>query len=377
MELPGLHALVAMDVAARADRVRSRFAAASIDALLVTNLRNISYLTGFTGSAAMLVLGADGSVLVTDGRYGDQAEAQLAEAGVDVSVRVGRTMAVQQDLVTAALASAGRVGLEADDVSWSRQRTLASWLGLEPVPTTGLVEAERAVKDAGEVARIEAAANIADAALATLRDRLAERPTERAFAIELDTTMRQMGATGPSFETIIASGPNSALPHHRPDDRVIVEGDLVVCDFGALVDGYASDMTRTFVVGEPSVRQRELLDVVRAAQAAGVAAVAAGVEARAIDTACRNLITDAGLGDGFSHGTGHGVGLDIHEIPFLGTTSTATLVDGNVITVEPGVYIAGFGGVRVEDSVLVTASGCRPLTHHPKDPRCLPSPPTT
>jgi Xaa-Pro aminopeptidase len=342
--------------------------AAALDALLVTDHRNVRYLTGFSGSAGFVVL-TDSLTLITDGRYAEQAAGELAAAGVEADIRIGLTEDAQREAASEVLAGVTRLGLEADDVSWARQQSFASkWFpDAELVATSQLVEEARALKDDAEVARIERASQIADRALATLRPMLNNGPTELEAAIELDHLMRRGGAEGPSFPTIVASGPNSARPHHQPGGRTLIEGDLVVFDFGALVDGYASDMTRTFVLGEPTARQAEMIGVVTAAQRAGVAAVANGVETSEVDRACRTVISDAGMGEHFTHGTGHGVGLAIHEIPFLGTTSTATLRTGNVVTVEPGVYIAGFGGVRVEDSVLVTAHGCRPLTLYPKD----------
>jgi Xaa-Pro aminopeptidase len=251
----------------------------------------------------------------------------------------------------------------------------------ELVATEGVVEALRLVKDDGEVARIEAAATIATDALRGLLPRLFERPTENDFGLELDTAIRRLGAEGTSFDTIVAAGPNGAKPHHRAagSSRRIEEGDLVVVDYGALVDGYCSDMTRTFCIGEPSPVQRRMLDVVTAAQAAGVAVVAAGAETKAVDDACRALIGEAGWAEAFSHGTGHGVGLEIHEDPRVSWSTTATLAPGHVVTVEPGVYLPEHGGVRIEDTVVVTQDGCRPLTHAPKDPdpHRWPSAPTT
>ena len=195
---------------------------------------------------------------------------------------------------------------------------------------------------------------------------------------ELEHRMRRLGADGPSYDTIVASGPdNAARPHHETGRRTIVEGDTVIIDVGALVDGYHSDMTRTFVVGEPTAEQHEVYDLVLAAQLAGLDAVAAGVAARDVDAACRDLFADAGYGDWFLHGTGHGVGLDIHEDPFSSTVSSDELLVGDVVTVEPGLYRGGFGGVRIEDLVAVTADGGRRLTHLSKDSPCLPSPPTT
>jgi Xaa-Pro aminopeptidase len=335
--------LPAMDVADRVDRLRGSLDEAGCAALLVTHLTNIRYLTGFTGSAAMLLVRADALTFVTDGRYEEQAAGQLAAAGVDAEVVIGRSAELRY----------------ADD--WFPGATL--------VPSTGLVEGLRLVKDAGEVARIEAACAIADGALATVAPMLDDGLTEAAFALELDTEMRRQGADDLSFETIVAAGPNGSRPHHSPSDRRIGRGDLVVIDFGALVDGYHSDMTRTLAVGGPGAldeTQTRMVAVVRASQAAGVAAVRAGASTRDVDAACREVITEAGWGEAFVHGTGHGVGLDIHEEPRVSWAADATLEAGHVVTVEPGVYLPGHGGVRIEDTVVVTESGCRTLTRAPK-----------
>ena len=200
-----------------------------------------------------------------------------------------------------------------------------------------------------------------------LRD-LLDGPTEVEFALELDTAMRRLGAEDVSFETIVATGANGAKPHHRPSRDRIAEGDLVVVDFGALVDGYHSDMTRTLAVGEITDERARMLEVVLESQDAGVQAVRAGVSAVSVDEVCRSVIDDAGLGDAFLHSTGHGVGLDIHEEPRVSARSAATLVTGHVVTVEPGVYLPELGGVRIEDTVLVTDDGCDRLTLTPKDP---------
>jgi len=363
-----LGALPAMDVAGRVDRLRALLAEEGVDALLVTALTNVRYLTGFTGSAGLVVVSADELVLVTDGRYTEQAADQLASAGVPGRLEITGTE--QRRIVTEAVADAGRIGLEADHVSWAAQRRYArEWFAdRDLVPTSGLVEQLRRTKDVGELARMEAAAAVADAALAELRPTLLDGPTEAEFALELDATMRRLGATKPSFETIVASGPNAARPHARPSGRRVAPGDLVVLDFGAVVDGYCSDMTRTVAVGAVDATSARMLEVVTAAQAAGVAAVRPGVAAVDVDAACRAVIAEAGWADAFTHGTGHGVGLDIHEAPRVGTTSDATLAVGDVVTVEPGVYLPARGGVRVEDTVVVTPEGCRPLTHSTKDP---------
>jgi Xaa-Pro aminopeptidase len=362
-----------MDVADRAARLRSRLTEVPCDGLLVTNLTNVRYLTGFTGSAALLLVPADEPaelVFVTDGRYRDQAISQLAEAGVEARTVIGLEEGDRRQALAGAADGLGRLGLESEDVTWAQKRRFATdWFpDTTLVPTGGLVESLRLVKDAGEVARIESACAMADAALAAMRHRLGEGATEAEVALELEWQMRQLGAEGPSFETIVASGPNAAMPHHRAGARHIAEGDLVVLDFGALVDGYHSDMTRTVMIGEPSDTQSRMYAVVQEAQAAGVAAVKAGAEARSVDDACRSVIREAGWGEAFLHATGHGVGLDIHEPPRVARTTDAMLADGQVVTVEPGVYLAEHGGVRIEDTVVVTSEGCRTLTLAPKEP---------
>lgn len=357
-----------MDVAGRLDRLRACFAEAEIDALVVTELTNIRYLTGFTGSAAMLLVFEDRTLFVTDGRYATQSEQQLRDAGVPADIEISD--AGPETVVAAGADGLARLGLEADSVTWSAQRR---WDGElfkgELVPTNALVEHLRLVKDPGEAARIRAACAIADTALAEIRPTLADGPTEREFALALEAAMMRGGADDLSFDTIVASGPNGARPHHQPSDRRVVEGDLVVIDFGALLDGYHSDMTRTVAVGDVGPERRHMLDVVAEAQQAGVEAVRAGVEAVSVDAVCRELIADAGWEDAFAHGTGHGVGLDVHEEPRVSSRSTATLCAGHVVTVEPGVYLPELGGVRIEDTVLVTEGGCDRLTLAPKEPK--------
>ena len=359
-----------MDMGGRLQRARAAVAEAGCDALLVTNLANVRYLTGFSGSAALLLVGPDQLVLATDGRYGVQAGEQLAAAGVVASLAIG-SHAAQRDAVVAAVEGTVRLGLEAASVSWARQRQLDSeWFpGVTLVPTEGLVEALRRVKDGGEIARMAEAARLADEALARVRPRVLAGTTEAEVALALDVEMRRLGADGSAFETIVAAGPNGARPHARPTARPIATGELVVVDFGATVDGYRSDMTRTLCVGRPaSATLLRMLDVVASSQRAGVAAVAAGRPAAEVDGACRDVIAEAGWADAFVHGTGHGVGLDIHEAPALAATSGDTLAAGHVVTVEPGVYLPAHGGVRIEDTLVVTDDGCLPLTHAPKEP---------
>lgn len=358
-----------MDVAARIPRLRERFDESGIDALLVTRLPNVRYLTGFTGSAGMLLVRPADAVLVTDGRYRDQSAEQIAASGAPARVDVGLTQARQREILQALTAGIGHLGLEAQAVSWAQQRAFAeTWFpDVELIATEHVVEDLRMVKDPGEVARVRAACAIADDALADLLPSLHEAPTERDFALRLEYAMRERGASGVSFDPIVASGPNGAKPHARPSDRRVAPNELVVIDFGCVVDGYCSDMTRTVSVGDPGSEARRLWDTVLLAQRAGRDIVAVGVECAAVDKACRDVIDDAGWGDAFVHGTGHGVGLEIHEDPRVASTSGGTLAPGHVVTVEPGVYLPGVGGVRIEDTVVVTPDGPVALTEFPKD----------
>jgi Xaa-Pro aminopeptidase len=361
-----------MDVASRLGRVREGLGPAECDALLVTSLVNIRYLTGFSGSAGMLLVTAHEALFVSDGRYGEQAAAQLRAAGVEVDIEIGKS-AQQLESLDHRLAGLRRLGLEADDISWSGKRRLVAALPRYSsangtvVATGGVVEGLRRVKDAGEIARMELAASIADVALAQVRERLGGPITESEFALELEYEMRRRGADDVSFESIVASGPNGALPHARPTNRRIEEGDLLVVDFGALVDGYHSDMTRTLCVGAPSSEVAELFDAVLVAQRAGVRAVRAGATGDEVDAACRRSLESAGFGERFVHGTGHGVGLQIHEAPAVGAGSPDILEENSVVTVEPGAYVPGLGGVRIEDMLVVTATGARTLTKSTKD----------
>jgi Xaa-Pro aminopeptidase len=361
--------------AARADQVRTRFD--GIDALLVSDLTNIRWLTGFTGSNGWVFLGARRITLVTDGRYGAQARRQLDASGVDAEILVGTSGAEINDHLTCAARAVARLGFEADHVTVSEHR---KWLALLPstlLPTTGLVEACRRSKDNGEIEAIARACAIADKALADVAPLLGNGLTEADVRNRLETRMRELGASGPSYETIVATGPiNSALPHHRPTNTPIEPGHTVIIDVGALVDGYHSDMTRSYVIGAPTDEQHALYELVLTAQRAGVAAVRPGITTAELDATCRSVVTDAGYGDWFSHGTGHGVGLLIHEDPFVNASGGWTLQSGDVVTVEPGLYREGFGGFRVEDLVAVTDDGHRVLTASPKDAPCLPSPPT-
>lgn len=356
------------DTAARRKALRSLLVAAELDALLVTDLVNVRYLTGFTGSQAALLVhatGEDRSCFATDGRYRTQSAVQVP--GLEHVIERASALAL------AALAPAAgvrRLGFESDLVSVDAHAALAAaaaGTALDRAP--GLVQQLRLVKDDTEVAALLAAAAAADSALADLlaAGGLAAGRTERDVALDLENRMRGHGADGPSFQTIVATGEHSAVPHHRPTSAVLRSGDLVKMDFGALVDGYHSDMTRTVVLGPAADWQRELYELVAASQRAGVEALAPGADVVAVDAAARNVIIEAGRGDEFVHGLGHGVGLQIHEAPALAKTGTGALAAGMAVTVEPGVYLEGRGGVRIEDTLVVRAAAPELLTKFTKE----------
>jgi Xaa-Pro aminopeptidase len=365
---PPTHDLPPISVAGRLEALRAEFD--GIDALVVTTLANVRYLTGFTGSAGVLLVTPEAALLTTDGRYRTQSAEQVEAAGAApaVDIAIGG-LAEQRKQAAQFLNAAPQVGLEADNVSWAAQRTWAELLDHATlVPTSNAVEALREIKDAAEIARMERAAAIADAALRQVLPLFGDHVTEEHFALELDTAMRRLGAEGVAFETIVAAGPNSAKPHHRPGPRHIEKGDPVVVDFGAMFEGYRSDMTRTFCVdAEPKGDMAKVFAIVKESQAAGAKAVRPGIAAKEVDDVCRDIIAAAGWADRFEHGTGHGVGLDIHEAPTVSQLGTAILAPGFVVTVEPGVYLPGQGGVRVEDTLVVTEDGARALTNFTKD----------
>lgn len=343
--------------------------------MLVTDLNNVRYLSGFTGSNGALLVFADdrGAVLATDGRYRTQAAEQAAGVEIAIERALGRHLVGR-----AAEGGVRQLGFESNVVTVDGFDALTGELGerkaaTELVRAAGTVEALREVKDAGEVALLRLACEAADAALAELVAGGGLRPgrTEREVSRDLESLMLDHGADAISFETIVAAGPNSAIPHHRPTDAALANGDFVKIDFGALVAGYHSDMTRTFVLGKAAEWQLEIYQLVAESQRAGREALAPGAGLREVDAAAREPIVDAGYGEQFSHGLGHGVGLQIHEAPGIGATSTGTLLAGSVVTVEPGVYLPGRGGVRIEDTLVVPgeAPGEAPelLTKFPKD----------
>lgn len=345
--------------------LRDALGRADLDALLVTALPNIRYLTGFSGSSALLLVTARDCVLFTDFRY----ELQVAdEVGGTATVRIEPTsLWAGVWPVIAALPGVARIGFESghllhrDFARLLEQGSRWQWR-----PTSDLVEALRAVKDAGEVTAIVRAVRMAEQALEwTLAD-LSAGLTETAVAGILERHLRDAGSEAFPFPSIVASGPRSALPHARAGARVLRLGDFVLIDFGAVADGYCSDITRTVILGRPTDEQREVYEVVREANRRASGAVRAGMRGMAADAVARDYIDACGFGDAFGHSLGHGIGLDVHEAPRLAKTIDTPLTAGMVVTIEPGIYRPGWGGVRIEDDVLLTESGAEVLTTFPR-----------
>lgn len=345
----------------RRDRLRAELTACQADAALITKLVNVRYLTGFSGSNGALLVrrgSAEGDVFCTDGRYTTQAAAEVPDLRTLVDRRCAHTLAEH-----AARGGQRVLATEDHEVTVELHRELATLVadtasGARLATLGHVVERLRQVKDEAELALLREACAISDHALADLLDSVVVGRTERHIAVELERRMREYGADGPAFETIVASGPNAARPHHRPTDRRVTDGDFLKIDFGARYRGYHADETRTFVVGRaPADWQIEIYDVVFAAQKAGREALRPGASCADVDRAARAVITAAGYGEHFGHGLGHGVGLEVHEAPLLdsrpGTASDARLGDRVPVTVEPGVYLPDRGGVRIEDTLIV------------------------
>ena len=344
----------------RGDRLAASLAERELDLILVTDLTNVRYLTGFTGTNGACICGSDIRCFLTDFRYTERAATEV-EGWEAVTVADDWLGGIASHL-------SGRFGFEDEHVSVRLHERLCAKLaeGVEPVATGGAVEELRRVKDEAELATIAAASELADEVWRWSLERGLGGRGERDVARAAEARIRELGGD-PSFPAIVAAGPNGALPHAEPGERTIGEGELVVFDMGAKLDGYCSDGTRTFAVGEPDERAREVYEVVRGAQAAALEAVTAGVGGEDLDGVARERISAAGHGDRFGHGLGHGVGLEVHEAPRLSPRSEDTLQAGEVVTIEPGVYLPGELGVRIEDLVVITEDGCRNLSGLPKE----------
>jgi Xaa-Pro aminopeptidase len=361
-----------MDYLGRQARLREELSRARYDALLVTHLPNIHYLCGFTGSAGALLLSADGSVFFTDSRYTQQAKAQSSARKIVITKKAPAIAAaewISSQTRRNRTPKARVMGIEAQYVSVLSRKNLAAALSkdvrLREAPS--LIEKARMVKDADEIAAIRAAAELGaglfDRALATIRP----GASEVEVAAEMEYAARKSNAEGMSFETVIASGPRAALPHGRASCAIIQAGGFVVCDFGVILHGYCSDRTRTVYVGAATAEARLIYDAVLASQQEAIAVVRPGVKVEQVDHVARKTLQKKGLGKYFTHSTGHGVGLEIHEAPRVAKGQQEILQPGMVITIEPGVYLSGQWGVRIEDMLVVTEQGCEVLSATQKD----------
>jgi Xaa-Pro aminopeptidase len=341
--------------AARRERAQQKIADLGADAALITSPPNVRYLTGMVSSNAALLLPTAGrAVLATDSRYEEAARRDSPDLDLVIDRLIEPALAtLAADRGVAVLA------FEAQQMTVERHQELASQTGGPAllVPLGRMIEEERMVKDSGEIALLARACAITGEAFEAVLPKVTAGRTEREFAVLLERAMIDLGAEALAFDTIVASGPNGAIPHHVPGDRAFAAGDLITVDCGARFGGYHADMTRTVALGEPAAWQREIYEIVATAQRAGVAAATVGTDVRTVDAAARDLIAAAGHGGDFGHGLGHGVGLEVHEAPTIGYGRTGTLGDRVPVTVEPGIYLPGRGGVRIEDTLVVRSPG--------------------
>jgi Xaa-Pro aminopeptidase len=372
----------------RAETVRRTLADTGLDALIVTHPPNLRYLTGFDGSLGALLLTLSNAVLIVDGRYITTARDRVASSAELRWVRVElAARSLEEGLIdTIAETPARTIGVEAAAMTLSRFDRLNALLqarqdkaGVRLAPSERIVERARVIKDADEVATLRTAAAMLSRVAARALDAVGPGRSELEVAADIDTFLRQAGFSKPAFDTIVASGPNSALPHARPGERRLLPGDSVVLDFGGVYDGYCVDLTRTVQLSPATDAFLRTFAAVRAAHSAAIAAIRPGLKASLVDTAAREVLTAHGLGDAFVHGTGHGLGLEVHEEPRVTRPGSVamdeTLEPGMVFTVEPGAYLPGAHGVRIEDDVVVTAGGCDVLTSVPIDPIMTPPAP--
>ena len=370
------HLPVSSLLADRQARLRQRLSTLGLDTLVVTCAPNIRYLSNHAGSSGVLVITADSVHVLVDFRYREAVQLLQQSPSACPGLVVQDVPASYDEALLDCLHDRGAsvVGFEAAHVpvaTHERWRRMAKTrqLAVTFTLTEALVEEARAVKDPFEIATVREAAARLTAVAATVFDAVRAGQTERAVAGMIDSAIRHAGYERSAFDSIVASGPNAALPHHHPGNRLLTSGDLVVLDFGGVLDGYCCDLTRTVSIGSPSPEAQRLYDAVYDAHQAAIAVVRPGVESTAVDATARSLLDERGLGEAFGHGTGHGLGLDVHELPRITRTradvASVPLAPGMIFTVEPGAYLSGFGGVRIEDDVLVTETGCEVLTAVP------------
>ena len=354
-----------MDYQARRSRLRKAFKSTGIDALLVTDFTNVTYLTGFTGDDSYLLVRRDGEIILSDPRYTTQLGEECP--GVDLLIRPPGVTMLQAVAKSLREGKIGRLGIEGDSMTVGLRDRIAEKLPrMEVIPTSGMVELLRQIKDKYEIARLRVAVTQAEKAFEAMRSWLRPETTEKEAADELEHQCRLFGAKDAAFPTIVAVGARAALPHATPTQKRIGEGDFVLVDWGANEGLYRSDLTRVLVSGRISPKFERIYHVVLEAQARAIAVIKPGVVAHDVDNIARSFIADAGFGRRFRHGLGHGLGLLVHEAPRFAVKNQTVLKPGMVVTVEPGIYLPDWGGIRIEDDVLVTRTGCEVLTHVPK-----------
>ncbi|WP_070120706.1 M24 family metallopeptidase [Bacillus marinisedimentorum] len=345
------------------DKIREGFEEHGIDGLLITSGKNRRYSTGFTGTAGVVLISKNEAKFITDFRYMDQAKEQAK--GFDI---IQHTGPISEEAAKQAKAMGiKKLGFEQNDMTYALYRTYEKQVEGELVPTSGIIEKIRLIKTDSEIKILKEAAEIADAAFDHILGFIKPGKTELEVSNELEFFMRKKGAASSSFDIIVASGYRSALPHGVASDKVIEKGEFVTLDFGAYYKGYCSDITRTIAVGEPGDELRKIYDIVLEAQKRGMEGLKPGLTGKQADALTRDYITEKGYGDYFGHSTGHGIGLDVHEGPGLSVKSDTILEPGMVVTVEPGIYISGLGGVRIEDDALITENGNERLSHSSKE----------
>jgi len=358
-----------MDATTRIAKLREKMSAEQFDAFVARAVSNVTYLSGFDGvwdsePSSLVLVTASGVYAITDSRFREAANAAATDDSIEVIVAPASVWTAAADILQQTGAS--RVAVEAS-LPWSVVEEAGELLSLTVTPVSGWVESLRVAKDTDEVSKIAVAQELTDAAFDHILGFVREGMSESQIALELEFFMRSQGSEGVAFDPIVASGSNSALPHAKPGARCVQRGDFLKMDFGARSGGYCADMTRTVVLGVATAQQREIYDAVLSANLAGIAAVAGGRGGAEIDAAARAVIEDAGYGERFGHGLGHGVGLDIHEAPGVGPRATGPVPLGSVITIEPGIYIPGLGGVRIEDLIVVEGDRARVLTRSAKE----------
>ena len=348
----------------RFNNILEKLSNEGFDGMYITNLTNIRYLTGFTGSAGILLIINEQSFFLTDGRYIKQASEEVKNANIII---------IEQDYLSEiknlnVLKNKDKVAFEANHMSFMSYNLLVKFFkNIKWIATDLIIENIAAIKDQYEIDSLKTAVEITDLVFTKILEHIKPGVNEKYISAKISYLFKTNGADGDSYESIIASGPRSALPHARPSDREFKKGDFIVMDFGALYNGYHADMTRTVLIGKPNSKHKEIYDIVLESQLSGISCAKSGVKCSEVDNACRSIITSNGYGDYFNHSTGHGIGLEVHTLPRVHKSNHDLLKVNNVITIEPGIYLPDWGGVRIEDDCLIRKNDCLPLNQSTKD----------